>query len=128
MVTVSKPMFSCCLQRSDSWLVLPLTGLFTCSLRYTSRGPAVYAIFLTWPQDNVLELSSPTPSLTTQVRNLIERQHTLESPCSLGRSNLTLLVEVVTLFLLLWAALASLQILAASQVFSRLAQGRADTG
>lgn len=68
-VTVGKLMFSCCLQRSNSWLGLPLTGLFTCSLRYTSKGPAVYAIFLTWPRDNILELSSPTPSPATKVRN-----------------------------------------------------------
>ncbi|KAM9255939.1 tissue alpha-L-fucosidase [Cariama cristata] len=37
---------------------------------YTSKGPVVYAIFLTWPQDNVLELSSPTPSPATQVTML----------------------------------------------------------
>uniref|UniRef100_A0A8C3PT03 Hydroxymethylglutaryl-CoA lyase, mitochondrial n=1 Tax=Calidris pygmaea TaxID=425635 RepID=A0A8C3PT03_9CHAR len=34
---------------------------------YTSKGPVVYAIFLIWPQDNVLKLSSPTPSPATQV-------------------------------------------------------------
>ncbi|KAM6399649.1 tissue alpha-L-fucosidase [Rhynochetos jubatus] len=37
---------------------------------YTSKGPVVYAIFLIWPQDNVLELSSPDPSLATQVTML----------------------------------------------------------
>uniref|UniRef100_A0A493STV2 Hydroxymethylglutaryl-CoA lyase, mitochondrial n=1 Tax=Anas platyrhynchos platyrhynchos TaxID=8840 RepID=A0A493STV2_ANAPP len=34
---------------------------------YTSKGPVVYAIFLVWPQDNVLQLSSPTPSPATQI-------------------------------------------------------------
>uniref|UniRef100_A0A8D0FLK5 Alpha-L-fucosidase n=1 Tax=Strix occidentalis caurina TaxID=311401 RepID=A0A8D0FLK5_STROC len=37
---------------------------------YTSKGPAVYAIFLIWPQDNVLKLSSPTSSPATQVTML----------------------------------------------------------
>ncbi|XP_074782066.1 tissue alpha-L-fucosidase isoform X2 [Athene noctua] len=37
---------------------------------YTSKGPAVYAIFLIWPRDNVLKLSSPTPSPATQVTML----------------------------------------------------------
>ncbi|XP_063212177.1 tissue alpha-L-fucosidase isoform X1 [Chroicocephalus ridibundus] len=37
---------------------------------YTSKGPVVYAIFLIWPRDNVLELSSPTPSPATQVTML----------------------------------------------------------
>lgn len=41
-----------------------------CSLRYTSKGPVVFAIFLLWPRDSVLCLSSPIPSPGTQVRDL----------------------------------------------------------
>nr|XP_020634600.1 tissue alpha-L-fucosidase [Pogona vitticeps] len=37
---------------------------------YTSRGAAVYAIFLIWPESNVLTLSSPVPSSSTQVTML----------------------------------------------------------
>ncbi|KAL7980523.1 hypothetical protein Chor_001677 [Crotalus horridus] len=37
---------------------------------YTSKRPAVYAIFLVWPKDNVLTLSSPVVSASTQVRSL----------------------------------------------------------
>ncbi|XP_010167382.2 tissue alpha-L-fucosidase, partial [Antrostomus carolinensis] len=37
---------------------------------YTSKGPVVYAIFLIWPRDNILELSSPAPSPATQVTML----------------------------------------------------------
>ncbi|XP_070620217.1 tissue alpha-L-fucosidase isoform X2 [Erythrolamprus reginae] len=37
---------------------------------YTSKGPAVYAIFLVWPKDNVLTLSSPVVSASTQVTML----------------------------------------------------------
>lgn len=38
--------------------------------RYTSKGPTVYAIFLTWPQDSMLKLPSPLTSSGTQVRNV----------------------------------------------------------
>ncbi|KAM6996260.1 tissue alpha-L-fucosidase [Passerculus sandwichensis] len=34
---------------------------------YTSKGPVVFAIFLLWPRDNVLHLSSPIASPGTQV-------------------------------------------------------------
>uniref|UniRef100_A0A8C3V9B3 Alpha-L-fucosidase n=1 Tax=Catharus ustulatus TaxID=91951 RepID=A0A8C3V9B3_CATUS len=34
---------------------------------YTSKGPVVFAIFLLWPRDSVLCLSSPIPSPGTQV-------------------------------------------------------------
>ncbi|KYO25782.1 tissue alpha-L-fucosidase [Alligator mississippiensis] len=34
---------------------------------YTSKGPAVYAIFLNWPRDDMLKLSSPIPSSDTEV-------------------------------------------------------------
>ncbi|KAM3829545.1 tissue alpha-L-fucosidase [Vipera latastei] len=37
---------------------------------YTSKGPAVYAIFLVWPEDNVLTLSSPVASASTQITML----------------------------------------------------------
>lgn len=37
---------------------------------YTSKGAVVYAIFLTWPQNSVLQLSAPTPSPATQVSML----------------------------------------------------------
>uniref|UniRef100_A0ABM5ET36 Alpha-L-fucosidase n=1 Tax=Pogona vitticeps TaxID=103695 RepID=A0ABM5ET36_9SAUR len=42
----------------------------TDSTWYTSRGAAVYAIFLTWPESNVLTLSSPVPSSSSQVTML----------------------------------------------------------
>ncbi|XP_019367941.1 PREDICTED: tissue alpha-L-fucosidase, partial [Gavialis gangeticus] len=34
---------------------------------YTSKGPIVYAIFLNWPRDDMLKLSSPIPSSDTEV-------------------------------------------------------------
>ncbi|XP_072211563.1 tissue alpha-L-fucosidase isoform X2 [Excalfactoria chinensis] len=37
---------------------------------YTSKGAVVYAIFLTWPQNSVLQLSAPAPSPATQVSML----------------------------------------------------------
>ncbi|XP_007430575.1 tissue alpha-L-fucosidase [Python bivittatus] len=37
---------------------------------YTSKGPAVYAIFLVWPKDDVLTLSSPVLSASIQVSML----------------------------------------------------------
>ncbi|XP_060640215.2 tissue alpha-L-fucosidase [Anolis sagrei] len=37
---------------------------------YTSKGTVVYAIFLTWPENSVLQLSSPVPSASTQVTML----------------------------------------------------------
>ncbi|XP_063167877.1 tissue alpha-L-fucosidase [Candoia aspera] len=37
---------------------------------YTSKGPAVYAIFLVWPEDGALTLSSPVPSASTQASML----------------------------------------------------------
>lgn len=43
--------------------------LNSCSLRYTSKGPVVFAIFLLWPRDSVLHLSSPIPCPGTQVRD-----------------------------------------------------------
>ncbi|NXJ16106.1 FUCO fucosidase, partial [Odontophorus gujanensis] len=42
----------------------------TDTIWYTSKGAAVYAIFLTWPQNSVLKLSAPTPSPATQVTML----------------------------------------------------------
>lgn len=38
--------------------------------RYTSRESAVYAIFLHWPENGVLNLASPVTTSTTQVRSL----------------------------------------------------------
>lgn len=69
MVTEGKAEFSCCLERS-SWCLVPFTLLNSCSLRYTSKGPVVFAIFLLWPQDSDLHLSSPIPSPGTRVRDL----------------------------------------------------------
>ncbi|XP_042743794.1 tissue alpha-L-fucosidase [Lagopus leucura] len=42
----------------------------TDTIWYTSKGPVVYAIFLTWPQNSVLQLSVPIPSPATQVTML----------------------------------------------------------
>ncbi|XP_010224660.1 PREDICTED: tissue alpha-L-fucosidase-like [Tinamus guttatus] len=42
----------------------------TNSVWYTSKGPVVYAIFLTWPQDSLLKLASPVPSPDLQVTML----------------------------------------------------------
>ncbi|KAM8796157.1 tissue alpha-L-fucosidase [Eudromia elegans] len=42
----------------------------TNSVWYTSKGPAVYAIFLTWPRDSLLKLASPIPSPGLQVTML----------------------------------------------------------
>lgn len=54
-----------------------------CSLRYTSKGPVVFAIFLLWPRDSALHLSSPIPSPGTQVRLQTHHTHT-ESPSGGG--------------------------------------------
>ncbi|XP_054251216.1 tissue alpha-L-fucosidase [Indicator indicator] len=53
---------------SKPWRVQMENG--THMVWYTSKGPVVYAIFLIWPQDNILELSSPVPSQATQVTML----------------------------------------------------------
>ncbi|XP_064028512.1 tissue alpha-L-fucosidase [Pogoniulus pusillus] len=53
---------------SKPWRVQMENG--TDRVWYTSKEPAVYAIFLTWPQDNILQLSSPIPSQATQVTML----------------------------------------------------------
>ncbi|XP_052554654.1 tissue alpha-L-fucosidase isoform X2 [Tympanuchus pallidicinctus] len=42
----------------------------TDTIWYTSKGAVVYAIFLTWPQNSVLQLSVPIPSPATQVTML----------------------------------------------------------
>ncbi|XP_034502360.1 tissue alpha-L-fucosidase [Ailuropoda melanoleuca] len=42
----------------------------TTSVWYTSRGAAVYAIFLHWPDDGVLYLASPVTTSTTQITML----------------------------------------------------------
>ncbi|XP_075765234.1 tissue alpha-L-fucosidase [Pelodiscus sinensis] len=42
----------------------------TNSVWYTSKGSTVYAIFITWPEEKVLKLSSPIPSSSTQVTML----------------------------------------------------------
>lgn len=129
-MTVGKPVFSCCLERPSSCLVLSLIGLFTllnsCSLRYTSKGPVVYAIFLIWPRDSVLELSSPIPSPATQVRNLKKRERTPRAhPGHMwaGKVQPDFIWKLGGVWKLSshtscsGGALASLQILATSQVF-----------
>uniref|UniRef100_A0A8D0AZI6 Tissue alpha-L-fucosidase n=1 Tax=Salvator merianae TaxID=96440 RepID=A0A8D0AZI6_SALMN len=40
------------------------------SVWYTSKGTTVYAIFLTWPEESVLKLASPEPTLSAQVTML----------------------------------------------------------
>lgn len=40
------------------------------SVWYTSKGPAVYAIFLHWPEDGALRLESPVPTSFTKVKML----------------------------------------------------------
>ncbi|KAM9320469.1 tissue alpha-L-fucosidase [Gastrophryne carolinensis] len=39
----------------------------TCNVWYTSKGPCVYAIFLVWPEDNVLKIVSPKTCSETNV-------------------------------------------------------------
>uniref|UniRef100_A0A8D0G670 Tissue alpha-L-fucosidase n=1 Tax=Sphenodon punctatus TaxID=8508 RepID=A0A8D0G670_SPHPU len=53
---------------TEPWRVQMENG--TNSVWYTSKESAVYAIFLAWPQDSVLKLSSPIPSPNTQVTML----------------------------------------------------------
>lgn len=58
------------------------------SLRYTSKGPVVFAIFLLWPRDSVLHLSSPIPSPGTQVRDSAHTESPFGGIRGLGRASL----------------------------------------
>lgn len=64
--------------------------LNSCSPRYTSKGPVVFAIFLLWPRDSVLHLSSPIPRPGTQVRGLTHTESPSGAICGLGRASLDL--------------------------------------
>uniref|UniRef100_A0A8C0CIJ8 Alpha-L-fucosidase n=1 Tax=Balaenoptera musculus TaxID=9771 RepID=A0A8C0CIJ8_BALMU len=52
----------------------------TTSVWYTSKGSAVYAIFLHWPEDGILSLKSPITTSTTEVTMLGIEKHLKWSP------------------------------------------------
>nr|XP_058918284.1 tissue alpha-L-fucosidase isoform X2 [Kogia breviceps] len=52
----------------------------TTSVCYTSKGSAVYAIFLHWPEDGILSLKSPITTSTTEVTVLGIEKHVKWSP------------------------------------------------
>lgn len=54
--------------------------------RYTSRETAVYAIFLHWPENGVLNLASPVTTSTTQVRSLSQSVPRGTFPKGIGSS------------------------------------------
>uniref|UniRef100_G1SR53 Alpha-L-fucosidase n=1 Tax=Oryctolagus cuniculus TaxID=9986 RepID=G1SR53_RABIT len=54
---------------SKPWRV-QLEKNVSASVWYTSKGPAVYAIFLHWPEDGVLRLESPVPTSFTKMKML----------------------------------------------------------
>ncbi|KAJ1177908.1 hypothetical protein NDU88_003160 [Pleurodeles waltl] len=76
------PIFQERLQAVGKWLSLNGEAIYaskpwriqkensTCSVWYTSKDSKVYAIFLNWPQNNVLNLPSPKPCAQTNVTML----------------------------------------------------------